>query len=302
MFTTKRVSADDVRLMAKFTRHLAASCTTSATLRTLFPWPECIPYSNESLEKIGECTDYTPIPPTDMMLTNITQEVLRHCDIVSVPSEKWIHTTRDWITISRFQPLTAEFVETHKAHIVWSEVSRNQRVTTTFLLENKDYVEWDAVSRTINIWRRDPSELVIIEHLIDWSVVSKTNDCFSHKFVETFAEVLDWHVLSTSILEPATLTEFADYIDWTLYAQTHGYIDASLLRQLTQRICTRVESVRTEKWWTMATKNLLFTDEMLDEFANVVDWRVVARSKKYSPDTKQRFASRMWWRNQSFWK
>lgn len=297
MFTV--VSEADVRLMALFTRRLQQACTTSPFLRTMFMHPETAPYTLSTLRRMGDCADYVPLPPTEEMLRQLgnpcnANTIFKQCDIVAIPSEKWIAHAQ-WDVISRFQPLTQELTqELVDAHaIVWDEVARNKRVPVNIFLENFKNINFEIVSRTIDIWKRSVDELAAIEHLLHWDVVSASNDCFPHAFVRAFADVLDWAVLSTSILEPATLTEHAEYIDWTAYVQTHAHIDIETLRHL----CEHDDTVRSKKWWRLATKHLVFTDEMLDEFANMVDWSAIAKSKKYAADTKRRFASRMWWKD-----
>lgn len=306
-----KVSEQDLDVLKQFERSFAADCQRCFNLR--FCDPTYAIYNLKFLHKLGNTIEYTPVPPTQTIIASAVSEkdwitILKHCDItrhtvLNLAKMSGISPHSISAIISKYQILTSEFIRSNYEWIDWRSVSENERISVDVLLEHKNNIDWVSVSRQ----RRTICELLSIEHLVDWDVIVDTSDTFDAEFVRTFQWTIHFGKLSTKRLSAETILEFADSLEMSRVSinipiDCIPFVD-TVKDVIDWRVFIEVNEVFTYEF--VATFYMYIDFEILsskylcvnilDHFANVINWTKIYRSRKYSPSIKKQFASRMWW-------
>jgi len=307
----KVIAREDLNLLQRFPKSFAADCKRHPELRVSDPVYTV--YNLEFLIRLPNSTRYTPLPPTQEILataacTNNWPAVFKHCDLTNFAFEdlcqmSGLANPAVSAVISRYQPLTDEFIRSNYVWIDWQLVSINERISVDVLLNHRETVDWMAVSQQA----RSVEELLVVEHLVDWEVVVDSRSMFDVQFVRTFQWTINFAKLSTKILSPQTIVEFADYLDMDLVSQTIP-VDALHVVDTVKDVIDWTVLINSHKTFSAefvaafyryidfnALSSKYLDVETLDQFANVLNWTKIHRNKKYSYTTKKRFATRMWW-------
>jgi len=306
----KAIGQEDLNLLQRFSKSFANDCVRHPYLR--FSDPVYTLYNIEFLHRLPDTTHYTPLPPTQEMLKSTHTDdwlaIFRHCDLTNFALEdlcRMSSLTEHTVctVLSRYQPLTSEFIQSNHDWMNWEFVSMNERISVGVLLRHETAVDWIAFSRQA----RSVEELLCVEHLVDWDVVVDSRSVFDVQFVHTFQWTINFAKLSTKILSPQIIVQFADYLDMGLVSQTvpidsihfvdtvKDVIDWSVLISSHKAFSPEFVAAFYRYIDFDALSSTYLDTETLDRFANVLNWTKIHRNKRYSHNTRKQFATRMWW-------
>lgn len=227
----------------------------------------------------------------------------------------------DWGAVSRYRPMSVEFIKDHADKLDWRAVTVNPNIDIdTVASMYPSRVAWDLITEpSLNLMRKFPRNLdwsavsrtikqkyiAEFERYIDWTslqtynklsdttltrylskldfgIISRTQ-ILSKKFIEKHADDLDWNLLRIANLPDKALVRNADSINWSLPENAHAF--ASLSSDSAIDVARR-----TKINWRIVSQHVSDSSiDFLETFHNKLDWDIISRTAVLSPDVVNNF-------------
>lgn len=208
----------------------------------------------------------------EQFLQRTMEEMCRH----NILEEDYIRknaNTLPWNYISRFQPLSLNFIREYQDRIDWRELCQNDKIgfTLDFVREFEDKVSWIKISEQ-DVIAKDENAIIEFNKKINYTALGTNINNFTPELLERFEEEFDWII-----------------IDPNLYSEE--FIDRHSHQLRIKAISFREKRTWSEWFLRKYNKYLDFfelayyqplSESFIREFQNRLDWSTIVRKQKLS--------------------
>ena len=180
----------------------------------------------------------------------------------------------DWISVSRHEGLTEDFIREYQDKVAWGNISAYQHLSEDFIREFEDKVCWYCISTYQRL-----SENFIREFAdkVNWNCISSYQH-LSEDFIREFADKVNWYNISVhQHLSEDFIREFEDRVDWKRIS-IYQHLSENFIREFADKV----------SWFSISMQQYL-SEEFIEEFKDNLYMDLIADSWLYkSTEEKKR--------------
>jgi len=140
----------------------------------------------------------------------------------------------DWLSISKYQKLSENFIREFKDNVDWPLISSYQKLSEDFIREFKGEVSWYWIS----LYQKLSEDFIReFKHKVNWLYISAYQK-LSENFIREFRDKVDWlYVSGHQKLSEDFIREFKDNLDLDSIRDNWAYKDAEFLKEQIEATC-----------------------------------------------------------------
>lgn len=225
----------------------------------------------------------------EQFLQRVAEELCRKEDL----GEDYIRRNKDslpWNYISRFQPLSLNFIREFKDYVDWRELSQNDKIKfdIEFVREFEDKLCWCYISehpvftgceKNINEYNTKVDYVALQPHLYH----------YTPKLLERFEENFEWVWINPNWYDEKFLDKHAD----NFRLRTISFQEKEgAPRQWEEWFVEKYNEILN---FQHLASNQDLSEDFMRKFADRLDWCVVSRKQKMSIEFIREFYDRIKW-------
>lgn len=217
---------------------------------------------------------------------------------LTIDGVKNLPPNRNWNRISQYCKLDLEMLRAFKDDLNWRIVSKHQRGLTSEIVEEfKDYIEFNSLSEN-KFYKMSKEDIALHEDKLNWNAISRTHD-FSFSELLRYRSKIRWWILTNYrkelVNDIEVLREFMREIsDSSGLSSLSRYIKEEYIPEFEHLLYWEIVSSRTDlstafvrryrnyiDWNMYFHSENMFNLEVLEEFADRINWRTYLSFFKY---------------------
>ena len=138
----------------------------------------------------------------------------------------------DWISVSRHEGLTEDFIREYQDKVAWESISFYQLLSEDFIREFKDKVSWYCIS---TYQRLSEDFIREFQDRVNWDCIS-SYQLLSEDFIREFKDKVNWDYISEcQRLSEDFIREFEDRVCW-YNISIHQHLSKEFIEEFKYRV------------------------------------------------------------------
>ena len=185
----------------------------------------------------------------------------------------------DWISVSRHEGLTEDFIREYQDKVAWESISFYQLLSEDFIREFKDKVSWYCIS---TYQRLSEDFIREFQDRVNWDCISSYQH-LSEDFIREFKDKVNWNCISSyQHLSEDFIREFADKVNWT-YISEYQRLSEDFIREFKDKV-----------HWEWISRSQQLSEDFIREFKDDVIWYGISKYQRLSKEFIEEFKDRLY--------